>query len=95
MKHYYIRYPRNFANEYSLFSVEANSASEKLLVELGFERITRREADNLCWHERYRRQYDRTMSGYAPATIEPFEGSDYEQLAKKWDYRARFAEEMG
>lgn len=78
MKHYYIKYPRGFANEYLLFSVEARSQSEKRLWDLGFTRIARTEAENLCWHERYRRQYDKAMSGYAPATIEPFEGSDYE-----------------
>lgn len=78
MKHYYIKYPRNFANEYLLFSVEARSESEKRLWDQGFTRIPRTEAESLCCHERYRRQYDKAMSGYAPTTIEPFEGSDYE-----------------
>ena len=78
MKHYYIKYPRNFANEYWLFSVDAGSRSEMQLRELGFERISRTEAENLCWQERYRRQHNKAMSGYAPAAIEPFEGSDYE-----------------
>lgn len=73
MKHYYIRYPRNFCNEYALYSVEAGSAAETELKEKGFSRITRREAETKCREERDRRQYNRSFSGYAPSTIESYE----------------------
>lgn len=82
MKYYYIHYPRNFANEYSLRSVEHGTEQERFLIERGWERITRKKAENLCWHERYRRQYDRAMSGHAPATIEEFTERDMRYLTE-------------
>ena len=72
MKRYYISYPRNFTNEYVLRSVEHGTKQEKFLIDRGWERITRKEAESLCARERDRRRYDRAMSGYAPATIEEF-----------------------
>ena len=72
MKYYYIKYPRNFANEYSLFSVNHGSTEEKYLIEHNFERLTRKEAERLCAREKERRTYDPTFSGHAPITIEEF-----------------------
>ena len=44
LKHYYILYPRNFVNEYKLYSAEAKSPAENELIERGYDRITRKEA---------------------------------------------------
>lgn len=82
MKHYYIKHPRNFYNEYWLFSVEAGSDSENRLKENGFERITRKAAETKCYEENYRRKYDRSCSGYAPSSIDSYE--EYLRDCKKW-----------
>ena len=79
MKHYYIRYPRNFYNEYTLFSVNAGTPSEAELKRRGFERITRKEAERKCREERDRREYNRSFSGHAPLEIE-----SYESLREPW-----------
>ena len=80
MKYYYIHYPRNFSNEYALRSVEHGTAQEQFLIDRGWKRITRKEAENKCAQERDRRKYDRAMSGYAPATIEEFTERDMRYL---------------
>lgn len=72
MKRYYIKYPRNFANEYSLYSADVGSKEEQKLISLGFERITRKRAQELCRIEKWRRKTDYNFSGYAPTEIIPF-----------------------
>lgn len=52
MKSYYIKYPRNFANEFTICHVERGSAEEKEAIAQGYRRITRREAIAECIAER-------------------------------------------
>ena len=71
MKTYYIRYPRDFANEYSLCYCE--SADERKAAEAdGWERVTRDYAIKACREENWRRETDPAFSGYADNTIIPF-----------------------
>lgn len=65
---YYVRYPRDFANEYSL---RYTVGGAELSVNDGWERITRREAEQLARAERARRRWDPSFSGYADADIYP------------------------
>lgn len=61
MKQYYIHYPRNFANEYSIFAAstpeEVDACESKVLaassdVSQSFDRISRNEADRMTAHNR-------------------------------------------
>ena len=61
-KKYFIKYTRNFLNEYDLVWTYKNTVP-------GYERITRKDAIRKCVEERNRRKYDVNMSGYAPAYI--------------------------
>ncbi len=73
MKHYYIRYPRNFANEYDLVWIEStDTAAIAKAIDEGYERITRKEAYNKVSIEKWRRGNDQAMSGYAPTVILPY-----------------------
>lgn len=73
MKHYYIRYPRNFSNEYDLVWIEASDTESILAAsEAGYERITRKSAYAKISDEKYRRKTDYSSSGYAPVIILPF-----------------------
>ncbi len=73
MKNYYIRYPRNFANEYDLVWIDAaDTESIRKASEAGYERITRKSAYAKISFEKYRRKTDRSFSGYAPVIILPF-----------------------
>lgn len=63
---YYVRYPRDFANEYShRYTV----GGAELSTDDGWERITRREAERLARAERERRRWEPERSGYADADI--------------------------
>lgn len=71
MKTFYIRYPRDFANEYDLCyceSAEEQAAAEKA----GFERITRKEAERKCAAEKWARKNDQAFSGYGSSSILPY-----------------------
>lgn len=73
MKHYYIRYPRNFANEFDLVWIEhTDTESINRATDEGYERITRTDAYNKISLEKWRREYDQAMSGYAPTAIIPY-----------------------
>lgn len=73
MKSYYIRYPRNFANEYDLVWIDAaDTDSISRATEAGYERITRKEAYAKVSDEKYRRKTDSNFSGYAPVVILPY-----------------------
>ena len=73
MKNYYIKYPRNFANEYDLVWIDAtDTESIRKASEAGYERITRKSAYAKIADEKYRRKTDRNFSGYAPVIILPF-----------------------
>lgn len=65
---YYVRYPRDFANEYSL---RYTVGGADLSAADGWERITRREAERLARTERERRRWKPSRSGYADAHIYP------------------------
>ena len=73
MKNYYIRYPRNFGNEYDLVWIDASDTESILAAsEAGYERITRKSAYAKISDEKYRRKTDPNFSGYAPVIILPF-----------------------
>lgn len=73
MKNYYIRYPRNFANEYNLVWIDAaDTNSISRATEAGYERITRKEAYAKVSDEKYRRKSDASFSSYAPIVILPY-----------------------
>ena len=73
MKHYYIRYPRNFGNEYDLVWIEADDTENiRKASEAGYERITRRNAYAKISDEKYRRKTDCNFSGFAPVVILPY-----------------------
>ena len=74
--HYYIRYPRNFDNEYELYSVQAGSQAEKYLWDHDFERISRALAEYKTSLERHNRKVDPAFSGAAPDHIVPFDEVD-------------------
>lgn len=74
MKTYYIRYPRNFANEYDLVWIAStDTVSIAKALEKGYERITRAQAYDKISQEKWRRSNDQMMSGYAPTEILPFQ----------------------
>ena len=68
-KKYWISYPRNFSNEYSLCwsggEINAPEPGES------WQRISRKEAESKCRMESWRRRYNSAMSGYAPTLIFP------------------------
>jgi len=79
MKKYYIRYPRNFGNEYDLRFVDGVD-DELRAIEQGYERITKKEALEKCRAERWARKNDPAFSGYGSAIIVrlDFEGGESE-----------------
>ena len=79
MKKYYIRYPRNFGNEYDLRYVDGVD-DELRAIEQGYERITKKEALEKCRAERWARKHDQAFSGYGSAIIVhlDFEGGESE-----------------
>lgn len=79
MKKYYIKYPRNFGNEYDLRFVDGLD-DELRAIEQGYERITKKEALEKCRAERWARKNDPAFSGYGSAIIVhlDFEGGESE-----------------
>lgn len=71
MKNYYINYPRNFANEFTICHVERGSAEEKEAIAQGYRRITRREAIAECIAERKCRR-DPDYYGSGSTVIYPY-----------------------
>lgn len=73
MKHYYIRYPRNFANEYDLVWIESTDAANiNEAINAGYDRITRKEAFRKVSCEKYARRVDQNFSGYGDIVILPY-----------------------
>lgn len=72
MKHtYWVKYPRNFSNEYNL--VAASDEIEGLYLKSnGYERISYKRMRELCFQEKYRRKMDPSSSGYAPISPIPY-----------------------
>ena len=81
-RRFYVNYPRNFANEYDLRWVD-NTQDETYLEVIGYERITRKHAVELCVRERKLRRLNPCQAGWAsdiilPATYAGFPDEDYE-----------------
>ena len=70
MRKYFVQYG-NFGNTYNVCYTE-NDAEEAHAIERGMERISRKEAIELCMRESARRKEDPAFSGYAPTVITPF-----------------------
>lgn len=95
MKHYYIRYPRNFANEYDLVWIEStDTESITRAIEEGYSRITRKEAYRKVSVEKYARKNDQAFSGYGDAVILPFKAVDLPALPE-YDYWCDYFEPCG
>ena len=70
MRKYFVKYG-DFANTYSICYTE-NESEEAQALELGMERISRKEAVALCARESTRRKEDPAFAGYASDVILPF-----------------------
>lgn len=70
MRKYFVKYGE-FANTYSV-CYTANESEEAQAIEQGMERISRKEAIELCVRENERRKENPAFSGYAPTAITPF-----------------------
>lgn len=75
MRKYFVQYG-NFGNTYSVCYTE-NYAEEAQAIERGMERISRKEAIELCARESARRKEDPAFSGYASDVILPFGYDDW------------------
>ncbi len=73
-KTYWIKYPRNFANEYHLISA-TTEAQRNALKAHGYERIPLKRVRELCSLERWRRKYDPAFAYNAPT--EPMTYEEY------------------
>ena len=72
-KAYYVYYPRNFANEYDLrWAWDCDKEAKRQLESNGCERITKKRAMELVRQEKYRQEYDQSMSGYADDAVMPW-----------------------
>lgn len=74
MKRFYVHYG-DFANTYRLAWAETPEQVEEAKNN-GYERITRKEAENLCAEENRRRKENPSFSGYASNVIYPVEYVD-------------------
>lgn len=72
MKQYFVSYYRDFGNTYTLLYAEC--PEDFAALPENAERITRREAIQLCRDENERRKYDQSFSGYASTVITPAAG---------------------
>lgn len=72
MKQYYVHYYKDFGNTYNLAWAETPEQI-KAAEDAGYQKITRREAENLCAEENGRRKSDAAFSGYADSVILPIE----------------------
>lgn len=70
MRKYFVKYGE-FANTYSVCYTE-NESEEAQAIEQGMERISRKEAIELCTRESERRKENPAFSGYASDVILPF-----------------------
>lgn len=79
MKQYFVHYYRDFGNTYNLFYTE-NAEETKAAIESGYERITRKQAIELCRAEIRRRKDNPAASGYADSAIYPFSAGQDEDF---------------
>ena len=82
MKRYYVHYYRDFVNTYNLYWAETPKQIE-MAEKYGYDRISRKEAEELCASENCRRKNDSSSSGFASSVIYPI---DYEQY-DRWGNR--------
>ena len=75
-KTYWIRYPRNFANEYDIVSA-TTEAQRKTLKAHGYERIPLKRVRELCSLERWRREIDPAFAYNASTEPITFEEAWY------------------
>ena len=87
MKKYFVKHTLDFANTYDLVYTETE-AEEALAASEGYERITRKAAEQLCRAERDREQYDPSFAGYASDVILPY---GYPATERDWRDDARMA----
>ena len=85
MKRYFVHYWKDFSNTYEV--LWADSPEAEAALPAGAERITRREAEELCRRERERRKYDAAFSGYATASIYPADGPDNIENSRHYELR--------
>ena len=78
MKKFYVHYG-DFANTYRLAWAETPEQVEEA-EKRGYERITRKEAENLCAEENRRRKENPSFSGYADNVILPIDFNE------EWDW---------
>ena len=71
--HYFVHYWRNFGNCYNLYHAPAD-----FIPPSGWERITRKEAEQLARAEKQRRKDDPAFSYFADAYIFPHNWNDEE-----------------
>lgn len=86
MKTYYIKYPRNFGNEYDLCYCET-SEERSNAEENGWERISRKDAIGKCRTEKRRRWENPSFAFFAPTQIVPFSLVGKEYLPEDVGYR--------
>lgn len=79
MKKYYIKYPRNFGNEYDLIFTTTPEEDQRA-IDQGYERIAKKQAISKCVAERWARKNDPAFSGYGSVIILPldFERGEYD-----------------
>lgn len=88
MKHYYIKHPRNFSNEYSLVWIESD---DKITIAeataAGFERISWKAARRKVSNEKHARKYDQAFSGYGDTVILPYKTVNLPELPEydRWE----------
>lgn len=72
MKKYFVHYYLDFGNTYNLYWAET---PEQLAIaeEKGYERITRKKAEQLCADENERRRNDGNSAYYATSAIYPID----------------------
>ena len=71
MRKYVIKY-HGFANVYTLAYTETQKQFNDAMNN-GYERITRKRAEQICAMENYRIEHDNAFSGYGDNTIYPYD----------------------
>ena len=88
-KKYFINYYKNFANTYNLCWVEGHDKKTiDLLLENGWENITRKNAFEKCVQENDRRKNDASFSYFADNKILPYEyiGTNWQNMKYDVEY---------
>lgn len=91
MRKYFVQYSADFANTYNVCYTD-NTKDEEKAIEIGMERITRKDAERLCMRESARRKDDPNFSGYASTVITPFGYDDDWRNDRNMEKIGRFIE---